>query len=242
MTHPIIITIVRHGQTQGNVDRKVDGITDTPLNDNGMHQAKSAGEWLKNEKFDFVFTSDLKRCKETTAFILENNLNFKKKEGNYAEMELLREKNFGIYEGTPFDEYKNIAKKEGFSWFDFVPEGAESLNDVKKRAEEILRMIYGTITPSNKQTPNVLVVTHGFVIAQLITHLYEETKCPELPKDVLENPWRQANPSKLLVVMPNTAITRFEIEVDEKSLQAITCKNTLFKSKEHLPDYSPAFR
>ena len=242
VTHPLILTIVRHGQTQGNVNKIVEGITDTPINDNGKHQAKSAGEWLKNETFDFVFTSDLKRCKETAAIILEENINFKKNEGNYAEIELLREKDFGIYEGANFDDYKDTAKKEGFSWFDFVPKGAESLDDVKNRADKFLRMVYATISSSNKQTSNVLVVTHGFVIAQLITHLYEETKCPGLPKDELENPWRQTNPSKLLVVMPNTAITRFEIEVDEKSLQPTTCKNTLFKSKQHLPDYSPAFR
>ena len=242
ITHPLILTTVRHGQTQGNVNRIVEGITDTPLNDNGKHQAKQAGEWLKNEKFDFVLTSDLKRCKETAAIILEKNLNFTKKEGNYAEMELLREINFGVHEGTPFDEFKSIAKKEGFSWFDFVPKGAESLDDVKKRAEEFLRMVYGTISSSSKQKPNILVVTHGFVIAQLITRLYEETNCAELPKDILENPWRQTDRSKLLVVMPNTAITRFEIEVDEKSLQPTSCKNTLFKSKEHMPDYSPAFK
>ena len=99
ITHSLILTIIRHGQTQGNVNRIVEGITDTPLNDNGMHQAYLAGKWLKDEKFDFVLTSDLKRCNKTTAIILDQNFGFKKKEGNYAEMELLRERNFGTLEG-----------------------------------------------------------------------------------------------------------------------------------------------
>jgi broad specificity phosphatase PhoE len=233
ITHYLILTIIRHGQTQGNVNNIVEGITDTPLNDNGMHQAKSAGEWLKNEKFDFVITSDLKRCKETAYIILETNLNFTKKEGNYAEMELLREKNFGIHEGTRLEDYQSISKKAGFSWFDFVPKGAESLDDVKERAKEFLSLVYGTISSSNKQKLNMLVVTHGFVIAQLISCIYEETKCSGLPKDELENPWRQTNPSKILASMPNTAITRFEIVVDEKSFKPTSCKNTLFKSTDH---------
>ena len=236
ITHPLLLTIIRHGQTQGNVNHLVEGITDTPVNDNGRFQANSAGDWLRNEQFDFVLTSDLKRCKETAAIILKKNLNFHKKEGNYAEMELLRERNFGVHEGTPMREYLSIAKKEGFdNVFDFVPKGAESLEDVLKRAEEFLRMVYGTVSPSNKERPNILVVTHGFVIAQLIVRIYEETKCPGLPKDVLASPWKQQDTKKLLANMQNTAITRFEIEVDQKSLQPTSCKNTLFKSTEHLP-------
>jgi broad specificity phosphatase PhoE len=228
ITHPLILTIIRHGQTQGNVNRIVEGITDSPLNDNGMHQAQFAGEYLKYENFDCVLASDLKRCKQTAAIILEKNLNFMKKEGNYAEMGLIRERNFGIHEGTPFAEYRSIANKAGFPFvFDFVPKGAESSDDVKKRAQEFLRMVYGTVSLSNKQRPNILVVTHGLVIAQLITRVYEETQCTGLPKDVLENPRRN---------ILNTAITRFEFEVDQKSLRPTSCRNTLFKSTKHLPE------
>ena len=50
-THSLILTVVRHGQTQGNVNSITEGITDTPLNENGTKQAKAAGEWLKNENY-----------------------------------------------------------------------------------------------------------------------------------------------------------------------------------------------
>ena len=234
-THSIELTIIRHGQTKGNVDKLVEGITDTPLNDTGRNQAKSAGEWLRNDRFDFILTSDLRRTKETAACIIKENLHHDKKERNYAELSLLRERNFGSLEGMDFVEYIGVAQKEGLSWFDFTPEGAESLDDVKNRCVEFLRIIFKNMAGSNKTKPKVLVVTHGFVVAQLISYIYEITKCSGIPEEV----WSS---KKLLIVMPNTAITRFDIEYNGSTLQLKSAKCNLFKSKEHLSEYSPAFR
>ena len=79
----LILDIVRHGQTQGNAKQIVEGIIDTPLNEKGRQQAKYAGEWLKNETYDFVFTSDLERAKETASIIMKENLHINKNDKNF---------------------------------------------------------------------------------------------------------------------------------------------------------------
>ena len=234
-TSSLQMTIVRHGQTQGNLKKLVEGITDTPLNDTGKNQAKCAGEWLKEDKYDFIVTSDLKRTKETAACIMNENLDYQKNGGNYAELKLLRERNFGKLEGMGFVEYIDMAAKEGFSWVDYTPEGGESMDDVKNRCVEFLEMIFKIIDSSSKTKPKVLVVTHGFVIAQLIAHIYEATKCSGIPEEVWSSQKQQ-------VVMPNTAITRFDIDYNGSTLQIKSAKCDIFKSKDHLPGYSPAFR
>ena len=239
----LILDIVRHGQTQGNAKQIVEGIIDTPLNEKGRQQAKYAGEWLKNETYDFVFTSDLERAKETASIIMKENLHINKNDKNFIELCSLRERNFGVHEGTPFAEYKATAIKEGVDWLSFTPKDAETVNDVKIRSAEFMKTICEITTSSmdNKKL-KIMVATHGFVVAQLISYIYEETKCEGVPADVMENAWTSTDRSKLLVVMPNTAITRFEIEVDSNTMKLKSAKCNLFKSIEHLPQYDPAFK
>ena len=109
------------------------------------------------------------------------------------------------------------------------------MDDVKNRCVEFLEMIFKIIDGSSKTKPKVLVVTHGFVIAQLISYIYEATKCSGIPEEVWSSQKQQ-------VIMPNTAITRFDIDYNGSTLQIKSAKCDIFKSKEHLPEYSPAFR
>ncbi len=82
---------------------------------------------------------------------------------------------------------------------------------------------------------NILVVTHGFIVAQMITFLYEELKCgvPVSVKEI-ETAWTDGNEGMLLVRMPNTAITKFELEVDNCSKKLISGTCTIYKSNVHL--------
>ena len=66
--------VVRHGETDWNVEpMKFQGISDTPLNDNGREQANALAEQLKDIKFDAVYCSPLVRARETCEIILNNN-------------------------------------------------------------------------------------------------------------------------------------------------------------------------
>ena len=62
---PTNIILVRHGQTEYNVQERLQGQIDIPLNDNGMQQANALAEYLKDAKIDVVITSPLQRANVT---------------------------------------------------------------------------------------------------------------------------------------------------------------------------------
>ena len=63
--------LVRHGQTDWNKEKRLQGQEDIPLNDFGRHLAKETGIGLRNVRFDLCFSSDLKRALETASLILD---------------------------------------------------------------------------------------------------------------------------------------------------------------------------
>ena len=63
--------LVRHGQTDWNKEKRLQGQEDIPLNDFGRHLAKETGIGLRNVRFDLCFSSDLKRALETANLILD---------------------------------------------------------------------------------------------------------------------------------------------------------------------------
>ena len=234
-THSLIVTIVRHGQTQGNVNHKMDGVTDTPLNDTGRRQSEYAAEWLKNEKFDFVFTSNLKRASETTSIIVAKNLSMTNQKRKFVELEMLRERNMVIYEGVSYTEYNEAVEKDGCARHEHIPKEGESIDDVRNRCIEFMKKISRISFPSIKDVPRILVVAHGFVLAQLIGLIYEETKCPGMDVDDVQNMYTKKNDGlRLLSSMPNTGITKVEIEVEDNTLKMKSAKCHLYKSGDHL--------
>ena len=112
-TKTVVLTIVRHGQSEANKKKIIQGWThDTPLNDFGMKQAKAAGQVLKNVKFHQVYSSDLKRANKTCQIILEENQKSNISTENIKQDKLLREKKFGIFEGKPSADHR--AEKEKY--------------------------------------------------------------------------------------------------------------------------------
>ena len=69
-----MIYIVRHGQTEYNVVGRYCGRIDVPLNENGINQAYELRDILKNIKFDYVFSSPLKRALKTAEIICNNDI------------------------------------------------------------------------------------------------------------------------------------------------------------------------
>lgn len=66
----MILYIVRHGQTKWNVQKRLQGASDTDLNENGIALAKVTGEALKEVPFSCCFTSPLKRARDTAELVL----------------------------------------------------------------------------------------------------------------------------------------------------------------------------
>ncbi len=164
--------IVRHGETDWNKRRVVQGHTDIPLNPNGEIQAKDLGLTLKGIFFDAVFSSDLIRAKRTAELItLEKKLAIQ-------TTKLLRERSFGILEGksvegllSQWELMKTLDKAKRANYK--INESAESDEELFGRFSTFVREIAAAYVGKT-----VLVVSHGGVLRSLLFHLgaasYEE--------------------------------------------------------------------
>lgn len=167
------IYFVRHGETDWNKERKIQGQVDIPLNAFGVHLAEETGKGLADVKFDVCFTSPLGRAKETARLILKEN-----KHGNDVpvfEDARIEEMAFGEYEGRCCAR-ENWDLPESFQkFFDdpehFVPaEGGESFEQVKKRTGEFVCALF---SDERYQDQNVLVTTHGAALAGILNNIKE---------------------------------------------------------------------
>ena len=138
-----ILTLVRHGQTNGNKEKVLHGWTDiVSLNDTGLKQAQAAGQALKKHEFHLAFSSDLKRANKTCQVILEENEASVITSEHIQKDKLLRERNFGFLEGKGYDEVIEFVKKYGE---DITAETGESGGEVEARAREFLKSLIGTV-------------------------------------------------------------------------------------------------
>ncbi|WP_138492945.1 histidine phosphatase family protein [Paenibacillus pinistramenti] len=158
----MIVGLIRHGLTDWNALGKIQGRSDIPLNEEGRRQAKLLAERLKSEpsKWDFVITSGLSRAQETGEIIAEA-LSIPV----YDPDSRLVERSFGKAEGLTAQERETLW---GTAW-DIQQIGQESVEDVQKRALAFMQDL-------DKRFPdkNVLVVSHGGLLAQLYRALYQD--------------------------------------------------------------------
>ncbi len=165
-TQMCTIYVVRHGETDWNVQRRTQGHTDIPLNSNGEIQAEELGKELQDIKFDAAFSSDLQRAHKTAEIIvLEKKL-------VVQTTKLLRERSWGSMEGKNVDENNVVIKelltklsKAEIAGFKISPD-IESDDELMGRILTFLREV--AVGYPNK---TVLVVSHGGVIRTLFQRL-----------------------------------------------------------------------
>merc|ERR1712110_461836 len=96
---------------------------------------------------------------------------------------LLRERCYGVLELRRHEEFCLAAEAAGFQGenrYDFVPEGAESKPDVRKRAAEFLEYVFKSVSKNDKsseETHNILVVSHSGFLVQLAHHFFKDCDC-----------------------------------------------------------------
>ncbi|MDR0975357.1 MAG: histidine phosphatase family protein [Christensenellaceae bacterium] len=151
-----MIYLVRHGRTDWNVARKVQGRTDIPLNDEGISQALSTREKLSGVKFDAVFASPLIRARETARLIsgIEPTTD-----------ERIIERDFGDAEGSVVAD---ATKHWGFWEYATRKEkvlNGESLQETFDRANDFLTEIM-----RKYRGKNVLIVSHGGTLRALLAY------------------------------------------------------------------------
>ncbi|KAI1888395.1 hypothetical protein AGOR_G00184700 [Albula goreensis] len=135
------LTVVRHGETQYNKDKLLQGQgVDLPLSETGLLQAETVGNYLSDLNFTNVFVSNLQRAQQTADIIVRNNLHCSGIE--IVTEPLLKERSFGIAEGRPVDDLKNMAREAGQSCPNFTPPQGETPEQVKVRIQEFLRVLF----------------------------------------------------------------------------------------------------
>ncbi|MBM6947604.1 histidine phosphatase family protein [Mordavella massiliensis] len=161
------IYIVRHGQTDWNKARRIQGQVDIPLNEFGRHLARETARGLRDVRFDACFTSPLSRAKETAQIILAG------RDVPVIDEPRLEEMSFGVYEGKCCAG-DNWELPENFHrFFDGpdryeAPEGGESFGQVRDRTGAFLEELARRPEYADGQ---ILLATHGAALAGLLCYI-----------------------------------------------------------------------
>lgn len=148
-----MIYLVRHGQTDWNIEKKTQGHTDISLNENGRNQARMLSVGIASLGIDRIVSSDLSRARET-AEILNDKIGCK------IELDSrLREINYGVLEGVCRD---NLTPKD-WEIFNTTPEAlnAEPMISVFSRIKSCFDEL-------REAEGNILVVTHGGALRMIM--------------------------------------------------------------------------
>lgn len=152
--------ITRHGTTEWNIARRLQGWGDSKLTDEGIKRAINLGKRLSTIEFDIIYSSPQNRSLETAKLIRGN------KDTKIICHDGLKELGFGIWEGMRLDEIEMTYPKEYNTYKtnpgEYVPIDGESFTELFERVNGFL----DEIRASNAE--NVLVVTHGVTVKAII--------------------------------------------------------------------------
>jgi broad specificity phosphatase PhoE len=149
------ILLVRHGETDWNLHRRLQGHSDTPLNDRGRQQAHALAAELAGEPIDAVYSSDLVRAHETARIVAERH-------GlEVTAIEDLRERHFGTWEGLHDDEIEAR-----------FPQSASGVIGDGETRESMARRVFDALQRIAEQHPDghVLVISHGGPLRAVLRH------------------------------------------------------------------------
>ena len=167
----MILYLMRHGQTDWNLEHKVQGFVNTSLNETGILQAKAMARKLKKENVQIIYASDLKRTRKTADIIsaeLDVPVHFTKR---------LREMNFGKAEGTNvndlaikfpyiFQAFNDIHNPERY---DIGYPNGETIGDVQQRFMKFITKLL------EEKDERVLLVTHGMLVRIFTETCFKKT-------------------------------------------------------------------
>lgn len=190
------VILVRHGETDYNKNRMIQGTIDIPLNETGRKQAKDAASKLSLHQIDCAYCSTLNRAIETAQILLqESNINV-----SLTQDARLVERSYGELEGTSFDVYQNSRGQA-------IYQTIEAKELVTKRMQSFIREKY-------QENPNqvMLVVAHGACIRILLESFNLIPNRAEIEKN-------KENLSRYLII-PNTSFTTIEYREDTVTMHS----------------------
>jgi 2,3-bisphosphoglycerate-dependent phosphoglycerate mutase len=168
------LVIVRHGQSQWNLENRFTGWIDIDLSPKGIEEANNAGEKLKGYVFDKAYTSALIRAQKTLGIILgiigETDIPVEKDQA-------LNERMYGDLQGLNKDETrKKFGDEQVRIWrrsYDVAPPNGESLKDTSDR---VMPYYEAKIKPDLLAGKNILISAHGNSLRALVMSLEKLSK------------------------------------------------------------------
>lgn len=158
------LVVVRHGETDWNVQKKVQGVTDTHLTSKGEAQARVLAKRLAHMRVAAVYASPLQRAVRTAQILAEPH---------DLEVEVapaLTEVSFGAWEGRTFEEIGRADPAQMQVWMtrpqDVQIEGAERIEDARVRIDAFVNELQ-----ERHGTGTVLVVSHALATKILVASL-----------------------------------------------------------------------
>jgi 2,3-bisphosphoglycerate-dependent phosphoglycerate mutase len=163
------LVLIRHGESQWNLENRFTGWVDVPLSPKGEEEAREAGQKLQAFRFDCAFTSVLMRAQNTLRIVLEE---IGQTGIPIKEDKALNERMYGELQGlNKAETAKKFGDEQVKIWrrsFDVPPPGGESLKDT---AERVLPYYESQIRPELLAKKTVLVVAHGNSLRSLVMRL-----------------------------------------------------------------------
>ena len=151
------LIVVRHGETAWNVDTRIQGHLDIPLNATGLWQARQLGDALAGEAISAIYPSDLLRARRTAQAVADTT------GAALVDEPDLRERAFGSFQGRTFAEVETEHPEQARRWRqrdpDYAPDGGESLRVLRERVVDTTHRL-----AARHPGELVLLVTHGGVL------------------------------------------------------------------------------
>lgn len=157
--------IMRHGETDWNKSRRLQGQSDIELNEFGRMLARKTRDGLRDVAFDLIITSPLKRARETAEIVRGE------REILLLEDQRIQEMSFGSYEGLCCKgEECEITDPEFHNFFEApdhyrAPKDGEDFGTFCKRVEDFLHELYAK---EEYQDYTILISAHGAVLRAML--------------------------------------------------------------------------
>lgn len=167
------VILIRHGKTEGNLEKRYIGKTDQPLCEEGRLELQNSTGILKklNELEEVqIFTSPMKRCLETVKILFPEK---------YSEMIIIddfRETDFGLFEGKNYQDLKD--EPDYIKWMESngvcgFPQG-ETMEQAKERNLKGFQIMLDKVIMKNdgSSTPAIAAVIHGGTIMSILSECF----------------------------------------------------------------------
>jgi 2,3-bisphosphoglycerate-dependent phosphoglycerate mutase len=164
-----LLVLIRHGESQWNLENRFTGWTDVPLTEKGREEARRAGEKIRDIRFDKAYTSVLQRATETLDIALRV---IGQQSIPIAYDQALNERHYGDLQGlNKAETAEKYGREQVHLWrrsYDVAPPGGESLKDTAART---LPYFQSHIKPDLRAGLNVLVSAHGNSLRSIVMFL-----------------------------------------------------------------------